>query len=83
VGEDLYTQQGGGAGFLNVPVGFATVTAYRRDGTRIGSAQLGAVAGQITVGSVRPDFYSRTAEITSAPAVEMSNGMGGSAGSGG
>ncbi|MEO8183356.1 MAG: hypothetical protein ABI895_31365 [Deltaproteobacteria bacterium] len=63
IDQDLYTQSSGAAGFLNVPIGFVAVTAYQRDGTYIGKLQLGSVGGQLTIGSVRPDF-ARKADIT-------------------
>ncbi|HEU4577827.1 MAG TPA: hypothetical protein VFS67_06215 [Polyangiaceae bacterium] len=76
--QPLYTQASGSAGFLNVPPGFVVVTAYRRDETRIGQVQLGSVGGQLTIGTVRPD-YMRKADITAATPLAM-DGAGGMAG---
>lgn len=75
--EPLFTQSGGGAGFLNLPDGFVSITAYREDNVRIGGVQLGVVPGQLTVGTVRPD-YARTADISGVPALVN----GGAAGAG-
>jgi hypothetical protein len=63
MGEDLYTQSSGVVGFLNVPSGFVALTAFQRDGTRIGRVQLGALPGVLTIGSVRPDS-SRNADLS-------------------
>jgi hypothetical protein len=70
LGQPLVTQATGSAGFLNVPLGYVVVTAYQQDGgTRIGQVQLGSVAGQLTIGAVRPDF-ARKADITGSVRVE-------------
>jgi hypothetical protein len=52
------------AGFLNVPPGTVRVLAYRGDDTEpFGEVQVGSVAGQITVGPVRP-AYLNSANLT-------------------
>jgi hypothetical protein len=45
------------------------VTAYQRNGTRIGQLQLGSVGGQLAIGTVRPD-YARKADITGSVRIE-------------
>jgi hypothetical protein len=55
--QPLYTGGSGIAGFLNVPPGTVQVRAFRRnDDQQFGAVELGAVAGQLTIGPVRPDY---------------------------
>ena len=67
--KPLVTQVAGSAGFLNVPLGSVLLTGYLQDGTRIGQVPLGSVAGQLTIGTIRPD-YVRKADITGSIKVE-------------
>lgn len=71
-GQDLYTDTSGLAGFLNVPPGSVQLTAYQRgDAARvIGRVELGAVAGQISVGSIRP-AYVLDANLRNVSQVDM------------
>lgn len=67
-GEPLFTAPSGGGGFLNVPAGTVSLSAYRRDNVLIGVFELGSVPGEISVGSIRP-AYVRDANIAGAPAL--------------
>jgi len=60
IGQPLYTTATYGvAGFLNVPPGTVQVLAFRGDDPDpFGEVQLGSVAGQITVGPVRPPYLN-------------------------
>jgi hypothetical protein len=76
IGDPLYTEASGIAGFLNIraggPNGAITVEAraYRRNQTQpFAVGELGAVTGQISVASLRPAFLN-SANLSGAPAIE-------------
>jgi hypothetical protein len=71
-GQPLYTGSSGIAGYLNVTPGAVHVDVFRRgDTTPFGTGDVGVVAGQITIGPMRPAFLNDAnlagARIADAP----------------
>jgi hypothetical protein len=76
IGDPLYTEASGIAGFLNIRAGGANgaitvqARAFRRGEMQpFAVGELGAVAGQISVASLRPPFLN-SANLSGAPAIE-------------
>jgi len=65
-GQALYSASGGAVGYLAVPPGSVQVSAYLgADVEPFGIAQLGAVAGQLTYGVIRPNYFLNASIPTS------------------
>lgn len=73
--QDLVTDVTGLAGYLNVPPGAVQLIAYQRTGMQreVGRVELGAVPGELSIGSIRP-AYVLDANIKGAPPVEPAGG---------
>jgi len=68
--QPLYTSSSGLAGYINVPQGTVELRAYRRgDSQPFGTVQLNSVAGEISVGTVNPD-YVLDANLPAVPPLE-------------